>query len=267
MAGTDLSQLSIAQLVDLTGKRAIVTGAGRGVGKAIAARLVEAGATVAFVDIDKDLAHAACTEVTNGQGESLAHVIDVGDRPAVKAGIREIAERWGGLDILINNAGMCPTALAHEHPDELWDRVIDVNLKGAYDCSRASAPYLFASKGVIVNILSTEAFKAMVAGVSGYVTSKFALRGLTSALALEWGPMGVRVLGVAPFLTDTPGLREMLEDLDTTGAMIEQANAMVPMRRLGQPDDVARIVLFACSGLGSWMTGSTLLADGGYMTL
>jgi NAD(P)-dependent dehydrogenase (short-subunit alcohol dehydrogenase family) len=268
MPAPDLTDRSIAELLDLTGKRALVTGAGRGIGLQCARRLVEAGATVAFADIDSALAKSALADVAKGEGDSIAFELDVNDVNAVSTGVPEIARQLGGLDIVVNNAAVFPAGPITEQTNAVWDQVIGTNLSGPYHCAKASAPYLFESgNGVIVNILSTEALKPASPGLSAYVSAKSGLLGLTKALAIEWGPAGVRAIGIAPTVVQTPGVENMKAQFAGMGEVIDGIAASLPMGRMGQPDDIARVMLFAVSGLAGMVTGSVLLADGGAMLL
>jgi NAD(P)-dependent dehydrogenase (short-subunit alcohol dehydrogenase family) len=195
---------------------------------------------------------------------------DVTDAAAVSAGVTQAAEALGGLDGLVNNAGIFPFTPVLESPDEAWHQVVRTNLDGAFYCSRECARLMAANgSGVIVNVGSTEAFRAGAPGLAAYVASKHGLDGLTKALALEFGPAGIRVLGVAPTLCDTPGLDEKRPIFEAAGVgdVIERTAAALPLGRIAVPDDVARVVVFCMSDMAALMTGSTLLVDAGAMAL
>ena len=177
---------------------------------------------------------------------------------AADLAVREL----GRLDIWVNNAGIFPTTgPAIEATDEFIDRLLQVNTRGSFAGAREAAKRM-THGGVIINMLSTTAFKGNV-GISAYITSKHALVGTTKALALEFGPMDIRVLGVAPSFITTPGTDDQLAPLKAAGLDIAKRVANNPRGRAGVPDDIARVVVFACSDLSAYMTGSTLAVDAG----
>ena len=168
----------------------------------------------------------------------------------------------GGLDIWVNNAGIFPTTgPAIDADDEFVDRMLHVNVRGTYAGAREAARRM-TNGGVIVNLTSTAGFKAS-AGISAYVASKHAVVGITKALALELGPLGIRVLAVAPTIIDTPGVRDQMAPLAEAGVDVEARVAANPLGRMGVPDDVARVVLFCCTDMAAFMTGSTVAVDAG----
>jgi NAD(P)-dependent dehydrogenase (short-subunit alcohol dehydrogenase family) len=234
---------ALADLVSLAGRVAVVTGGAQGIGAAIAARLAEAGARVVVGDL--------ATEVP----------VDVADAASV-AGLAEraVAEH-GSLDIWVNNAGVYPAKRAVDVADDAWDRVLDVNLRGAFVGAREAARRMIDAGrgGVIVNVTSTAAHRA-TPGFAPYTASKYGLRGLTQALAAELGPHGIRVVAVAPTVCSTPGLGDL--DVDTA-----EFAARLPLRRVASPDDVARVVLFCASDLAALVTGSTVAVDAGELAV
>jgi NAD(P)-dependent dehydrogenase (short-subunit alcohol dehydrogenase family) len=254
---------SLSELISLTGRVAVVTGAAVGVGAAISARLVEAGARVVLADLDEAGARgrAAALHETRAAG----HVVDV----SAPESVRELAdftrERFGEPDVWVNNAGIYPRAGVLDMRPEQWRRVLDTNLDGAFYGSQAAARMMATrGGGVIVNIASASAFRAPSADLSHYVAAKAGIVGLTRGLAVELGPLGIRVLAVAPVLVPTRNALHLLGTQDA-GAAVEATAARIPLRRVPQPDDIARVVLFAVSGLASMMSGSTLLVDGGQL--
>lgn len=254
---------SLRELTSLADQVAVVTGAAAGIGAAISARLVEAGATVVLADLDE----AAAGSIASGLHETRAtgHAVDV----SVPESVRELAEftrqRFGEPDIWVNNAGIYPRAAVLDMRPDQWQRVLDTNLNGAFYGSQAAARMMATrGSGVIVNVASASAFRAPWAELSHYVASKAGVVGLTRSLAVELGPSGIRVLAVAPVLVPTRNALSLLGKRGTAAAM-EAAAARIPLRRVPQPDDIARVVLFAASGLASMMSGSTLLVDGGQL--
>jgi NAD(P)-dependent dehydrogenase (short-subunit alcohol dehydrogenase family) len=263
MAMPDYSDRSVAELISLDGRRAVVTGGGKGIGAQIVHRLAEAGADVVVGDIDEVAAKEVATEVSRATGRRVRGVaLDVADTSTLAAAADAAVADFGGLEIWVNNAGIFPTTgPAIDAPDELIDRLLRINVRGTYAGAREAARRM-SSGGVIVNLASTTGFKAAV-GISAYVVSKHAVVGATKALALEFAPSNIRVLGVAPTVMDTPGVRDQLAPLREAGLDIEARVGANPLGRMGVPDDVARVVLFCCSDLAAFMTASTLLVDAG----
>ena len=268
----DVSGASIAELLSLAGRRAVVTGGAQGLGKAIAARLAEAGADVLIVDLDEERARAAAADLVDRYGiTAIGTRADVSDTASVIAAADLAVAELGGLDIWVNNAGLFPNAPVLEMPDEMWDRVFAVNARGVFLGSREAARRMAAdgSGGVIVNIISTAGFQVAFPGMAAYVSSKHAARGLTKSLAVDLAPLGVRVLGVAPSFVPTEGNiaagKAAAEQASASGIELPPLDVMTQslIGRLGTPDDIARVVLFAASDLSLIMTGSTLLADAG----
>lgn len=268
----DVSDAPLTDLLSLRGRRAVVTGGGQGLGRAIAARLAEAGADLVIIDIAADRATAAAEELARQYGvRAIGSQVDVSDAEAVaKAADLAVAE-LGGLDIWVNNAGLFPNAPVLQMPEEMWDQVFAVNARGVFLGAREAGRRMAASGagGVIINIISTAGFQVAFPGMAAYVGSKHAARGLTKSLAVDLAPHGIRVLGVAPSYVPTEGniaaAKEAMEAAAAAGIEIPPLDVMNQSRigRLGTPDDIARVVLFAASDLSLIMTGSTLLADAG----
>lgn len=266
----DVSDRSILELVSLTGRTAVVTGAGRGLGKAIAARLSEAGANVVIGDIEGngDLARSVADDITQRYGgRTIGAFMNVAETNSVKALADLAVETFGSLDIWVNNAGIFPSVRVPEMTDELWDQVLDVNGRGVFVGSREAATRMMAAGrgGVIVNIVSTAGFKGVAPGLAAYVSSKHAVRGLTKQMALELAPHAIRVLGVAPTYCVTEGNQIAASQNPERSNTAQDIPAMLTSRlgRVGVPDDIARAVLFCASDMSIFMTGSTLLADAG----
>ena len=263
----DYTTTAISELLDLARRVAVVTGAAKGIGRAIARRLAEAGAIVIIADLHDAAESAAVLAATAGLDVRGRH-LDVTDRPAVDALVADVVAEFGRLDIWVNNAGIFfPAAPVLDMPDDAWDRVIDVNLNGAFAGARAAARAMTAvgRGGVIVNIASVSGYRGR-AGLAHYSSSKHAIRGLTRSLAVELGPRGIRVLGVAPTMVVTEGTAQAQQ---AAGPRLHSTDVYqrLPLGRSGVPDDIARVVLFAVSDLASFMTGSTLAADAGQMSM
>ncbi|MGO4298774.1 SDR family NAD(P)-dependent oxidoreductase [Leifsonia sp. RAF41] len=268
----DVSGIPVSELISLDGRRAVVTGGAQGLGKAIAFRLAEAGADLLIVDLNEELARAAAADVAERYDvTAIGTRADVSDTASVIAAADLAVSELGGLDIWVNNAGLFPNAPVLEMPDDMWDRVFAVNARGVFLGSREAARRMAAdsSGGVIVNIISTAGFQVAFPGMAAYVSSKHAARGLTKSLAVDLAPLGVRVLGVAPSFVPTEGNiaagKAAADQAAAAGIKLPPLDVMTHSRigRLGTPDDIARVVLFAASDLSLIMTGSTLLADAG----
>ena len=269
MAAPDVSSRPLAELISLAGRHALVTGGGKGIGAAVAARLAEAGAGVMVADIDKAAAEVVAGEITAAGRQAIGVELDVTDSGAVEAVVSRAVSELGGLDILVNNAGIFPIFPVLAMPDEEWDRVLRTNLYGAFYCAREAGRQMAGTGGVIVNVTSIQAFRAGAPGLAPYTSSKGALVSFTQALAVELGPMGVRVLGVAPTVVDTPGLQANMPIFEAAGVanVIEEVSAKLPLGRTAVADDVARVVLFCASDLAALMTGDTLLVDAGHLSV
>jgi NAD(P)-dependent dehydrogenase (short-subunit alcohol dehydrogenase family) len=262
VAVPDVSDRTLAELISLRGRRAVVTGAGRGLGAQIVRRLIEAGAEVVAGDLDGDAARAVARAITEAGGRAIGCALDVSDTASLAAAADLAVAELGGLEIWVNNAGIFPTTgPAVDVDDAFVDQMLHVNVRGTYAGAREAARRM-PNGGVIVNLTSTAGFKAST-GISAYVASKHAVVGVTKALALEFGPLGIRVLAVAPTIIDTPGVRAQMAPLKDAGVDIEARVAANPLGRMGVPDDVARVVLFCCSDMAAFMTGSTVAVDAG----
>ncbi len=257
---------SIATLLDLTGRVAVVTGGAMGIGVGIARRLHEAGATVVIADRDS----AAAQDAVQRLGLSSAPIAaDVSDEAAVERLFAAVGAAHGGVDILINNAGIYPMTPVLTMPVEEWDRVQAINLRGVFLCARAAGRQMVARGrgGAIVNIASMDAYHPTAIGLAHYDASKGGVVMFTKSLALELAPAAVRVVAVAPGFIRTEGLSHVTPNLPASEIAKLNAigSARLPLGREGTPDDVARVVLFLVSDLAAYITGATLLVDGGYL--
>ncbi|MET0377724.1 MAG: SDR family NAD(P)-dependent oxidoreductase [Spongiibacteraceae bacterium] len=265
MSIPDRSNSSLPQLLSLQGRRAVITGGARGLGLAIAQRFAEAGASVALGDVlDEDASKAAAEIAQTYKVATLARRLDVSEAVSVNGLADAVVEAWGGIDIWVNNAGIFPHSSFVEMDDAEWDRVIAVNLRGAYLGAKAAVRRMpdtaDKANGVVINIASMAGLRGRPQ-IAHYCASKHGMIGMTKSLALELGPRGIRVLCVAPGLTLTPGVQANMPT-GTPPTIAPQAGG-VSLGRLGVADDIARVVLFCASDLSMYMTGHTLPVDGG----
>lgn len=241
----------------LEGRNAVITGAGSGIGRAIALRLAALGARVAVVDIDSAAAAAVAAEIGEGGGSASSHELDVSDFDAVEEAFRRIVEELGGVDILVNNAGITRDNLIIRMSSDDWDRVLAVNLKGAFNCIRAAARAMMRERrGRIVNVSSVIGLSGN-AGQANYAASKAGLIALTKSVAKELGSRGVTANAIAPGFIETP----MTEGLPEKAR--EDYAARIVLKRFGTPADVANLVAFLSSDDADYITGQTIAVDGG----
>jgi NAD(P)-dependent dehydrogenase (short-subunit alcohol dehydrogenase family) len=262
----DVSDRSLEQLVSLRDRHAVVTGGARGLGRAIAFRLAEAGASVLIGDIDEGAARAAAAELTDRFGVGVSSIaLDVTDSTSVTATADAAVARLGGIDIWVNNAGVYPSMPLLEMADDDWDRVLTVNLRGTFLGCREAARRMIAAEhgGVIVNMSSVAGTRGRTSGVAHYVSSKHGVIGLTRQLAVELAEHGIRVLAVSPTTIITPGVESAMSGGPTDVPVDLEVALTRPLGRAGRPDDVARVVLFCAGDLSIFMTGSNLLVDAG----
>jgi 2-dehydro-3-deoxy-D-gluconate 5-dehydrogenase len=261
----------LRSLLDLTGKTALVTGAAQGFGLACARRLAEAGAAVVVADRRADRLEAARARL-EGDGYAVAAVEgDIALEPDVARLVSTAVERFGRLDVLVNNAGVFSNFLLEHLTPAEFHRIIGVNVGGAFLCIRAAAAQMReqGDGGSIVNITSIDAVHPSGSGLSHYGTSKHAIWGLTKTMALELGPDRIRVNAVAPGPSLTEGAIEFVqagapEGIDVDAQWAAYA-ARIPLRRLAQADDVARAALFLASDLGAYVNGAQIVVDGGLL--
>ena len=247
--------------IRLEGKRALVTGGNSGLGAAISLALAEAGAKVAINYMTHPEASDALIEtIKQKKGEAISIQADVSDPKSVREMFRQMDAAWSGLDILINNAGMDgPRAMGWEADIETWRKVIEVNLFGSFYCAREALKHMVAQKHGVV--LSTTSVHEEIAwsGYSAYTASKAAVSMLTKTLAQEAAPYGVRVLAVGPGAIKTSINRSVWSDPKDLQNLLEK----IPLKRMGEPEEIARMVVVLVSDAASYVTGRTIFVDGG----
>jgi NAD(P)-dependent dehydrogenase (short-subunit alcohol dehydrogenase family) len=245
--------------IDLSGQIALVTGGGSGIGEAIASTLAQAGAAVAIADLSADSGERVAGQIRAAGGTALAVQADIADPASVSAALDHVRAGLGPVSVLVNNAAMWTVKLFADHTDAEQRRIVDVTLNGPMTVTRAVLPDLVPSRGSIVTIISDGA-RVGEQYLSVYAAAKAGLLGMTKSVARETGKYGVRVNGVAPGVTVTPGSAGFIE---SAGGPEKLARAY-PLRRLGQPQDIADAVLFLASPLASWITGQVLSVNGGF---
>lgn len=245
---------------DLTGKAGLVTGAGGGIGRAIASGLAARGAAVAVLDIDSGAARETAGIITRAGGAAAAVRADVADEDSVRAAVRAATEAFGRLDLAVNNAGVSSSGqeLAEMTAAE-WDRVLGVNLTGTFFCVKHEIPELRrAGGGAIVNVASGGGLFAIPRSPA-YVASKHGVVGLTKAAAVDYAADGIRVNALAPGMTRT----ERLDQVAAGTGMIRRHEALTPLARLAAVDEIAAAAIWLCSAESSYVTGIALPVDGG----
>ena len=256
------------ELISLAGKKALVTGGAMGIGYAIAYRLAEAGATVAIVDVNQERGQKASQDLVNLGYRSFFLRCDVSREEEVKNAIDTALARMGSLDILVNNAGIFPFSPLMQMTAADIEKVLSVNLKGLIYFSREASRCMIEQKhsGSIINIASIDALHPSDRGLPVYDASKGAVLSLTKSMARELGPEGIRVNAIAPGGIMTDGtLIQSRSGGEVSRAWLRKFMARIPLGRMGAADDIARVALFLASGLSEYMTGSLIVADGGYL--
>lgn len=246
--------------MELEGQIALVTGAGRegkGIGRSICLELAKAGAKIVIADYVVEAAEAVASEVITAGGEAIAVQANVADPADVERMVNSAVDKFGKVDILVNNAGITRDKFIIQMTEEMWDAVLDTNLKGAFNCTKAVAKLMLKQRsGKIVNVASVMGIIGNV-GQANYSASKGGMIALTKTTAKELGSRGINVNAVAPGFIKTMMTEELSEQVK------ENIEKQIPLKRPGTPDDVAKVIGFLCSQAASYTTGQVINVDGG----
>lgn len=244
---------------ELEGRVAIVTGAGRGIGRAIALKLAEAGATVAVVDLEVGRAAQTARAIGRKKAKALALEVEVSDERSVSAMVEAVGKAFGRIDILVNNAGILERTKISHIPTREWEKILRVNLTGPFFCLKAVLPWMKKRRwGRVVNISSSAGRSVSTLGGAHYTASKAGLLGLTRAAAKEVASYGITVNAVCPGLIDTEMARAR-----TTRAELQTYIRSFPIQRLGRPEEIGDLVVFLSSEKAAYITGASIDINGG----
>ncbi len=263
--------MSVSDLLNLTGKVAIVTGGAAGIGLGITSRLSEAGASVMIADMSAEDSQKALTDLTAKGFKVKSCITDVSSEEAVKKLVEETVNAFGAIDILVNNAGIYPNVPIEQMPAEQFEKIIKVNLEGVFLTTKYISGQMIkqGKGGKIINISSIDALHPSMIGLAAYDASKHGVWGFTKNAALELAEHKIWVNAIAPGGIATPGAAKQSgapkdPSIDPK-AMIEAFMAKIPMHRMGEPDDIGKVALFLASDMSSYMTGSQIVVDGGVL--
>jgi len=246
--------------MSLTGRNAVVTGGGSGIGRSIALRLARDGAHVAVIDLNGAGAEAVARDIGAAGGRALALEVDVSRAADITGGAARVRRELGAIHILINDAGICEFVPFAQMTEAQWERTLTVNLTSMFHCAKAVLPDMIAAGwGRIVNLSSVAGLNGGAPALVHYAASKSGVLGFTKALALEVGPSGITVNAIAPGLIDTP----MVRTAQTPQAIFDATKERTPMRRIGRPEDIAAACAYLVSEDASFVTGQVLSPNGG----
>ncbi len=256
--------------MDLTGKTAIVTGGGLGIGYGISNRLAQAGASIVIAERNEEAGKSAEENLASAGLKAIFVDTDVSVEQSVKNLMEKTISKYGAIDILVNNAGIYPTIPLKDMSIQDFEKVLAVNLKGAFLCTKYASDHMIKRKqgGKIINITSIDALHPSSVGLAHYDASKHGLWGFTKNIALELAQYGISVNAIAPGGILTPGVQRLQKSMPLPDGVdpkliLESFLNKIPMRRLGNPDEIGKVALFLASDMSSYMTGSQIVVDGG----
>ena len=260
--------LSVANEFGLDGKMAVITGGGSGIGRAIALKFAASAATVHILDVNLQDAESVASEITNSGGGAWAHACDVGNQAEVISTFATIA-RQGRVDILVNNAGISQIGSVENTPEEAFDRILRVNVKGYYNCIFACVGHMKANSGGVILNMASVAGSAGVADRFGYATTKGAVIAMTYSVARDYLASNIRCNCISPARVHTPFVDGYLKKNypGREQEMYDKLAKTQPIGRMGKPEEVASLALFLCSDAAAFITGVDYPLDGGFMNL
>jgi len=251
-------------MFDLSGKTAIITGGGTGLGEAIAKALAEAGASVALCGRRMEPLEKVAVQIKSSGGQAICIKTDVTKRSDVQSMANETIEKLGKIDILVNNAGINTVKPFLKMSEEEWDAVLNTNLKGCFYCCQVAGKLMVEQKsGSVINMVSVFGLRGFM-NLSPYLASKGAIVQLTKGLAIEWARYNVRVNAIAPSYIETEMTKR---DIEADERVLQYNLSKIPMRRGGKPDELGGIAVFLASDASSFVTGETIAVDGGWLAL
>lgn len=259
--------LSLQQSIDLNGKTAVVTGGAMGIGFGISYRLAEAGANVVIADLNEEVGNKAAKELTDDGFKATFIKTDVASEDDVKQATDFAVKTYGGIDILVNNAGIYPIAPVMQMAPADFEKILAVNLKSVFLFTKAAGEVMIKQGrgGKIINITSIDALHPSAVGLAVYDASKHGLWGFTKNTALELAPHDIQVNAIAPGGINTPGAGAGAPKTPEMEAIQKRFIEKIPMKRMGEPDDIGTVALFLASSLSSYMTGTQVVVDGGVL--
>ncbi len=250
--------------IDFTGKVAIVTGGAKGIGEATVRKLAAIGAAVAILDIDRSAGETTAASIAKSGATCDFFPCNVSVSAEVSQAVDAAASKYGGIDVLVSNAGIQLYGDAVTTTEEEWDRLMSINLKGCFLASKFAVPHMLGRGGAIVIVGSVQSMTAISNSIA-YVASKHGLLGLTRAISLDYAQKGIRVNCVCPGAIDTPMLRWAASLSNDPEKVIETCNRMHPLGRVGKAEEVADAIVYLASPMASFITGAALIVDGGML--